>query len=157
MDDIKTRLLDDIKAAMRAKDMKTLTILRSFHAAIKQKEIDGRIEGNLSYEDCLQVLNTMIKQRREAAEQYREGKRDDLAQKEENEITIYQNYLPEQLSEDEITGIIHEAISNISTEEKSQGMKAMGQIMGQLKSKLQGKADMSKVSQMIKALLSESH
>ncbi len=150
MGEIKNRVLDDIKQAMRAKETLTLTTLRTLHAAIKQKEIDERPDGDLSDGDTLQVINAMIKQRRESAEQYLQGNRPELAEKEESEISIYQNYLPEQLSEEEVNQAVEEAISNAS----STGMQAMGEVMGALRGKLLGRADMGLVSRLVKGKLS---
>lgn len=150
MGDIKSRLMDDIKAAMRAKDTQALTTLRGLHAAIKQKEIDQRLDGDLDDNAILQTINTLVKQRRESAEQYRNGNRPELAENEEREIIIYQNYLPEQLSDGEVEAAVDEAIA----ESGADNMQAMGPLMAILKPKLQGRADMSKVSQLVKNKLS---
>ena len=149
MGDIKKRLLDDIKTAMRAKD-KALTPLRTLHAAIKQKEINGRMDDDLPDDASIQVISAMIKQRRESAEQYHQGNRPELAETEENEIAIYQNYLPEPLSAEEVATAVEEAVANAG----SQGMQAMGEVMAALKTTLQGRTDMAQVSQLVKAKLS---
>jgi uncharacterized protein len=149
MSQIKETLLDDIKQTMRDKNKVKLTTLRGLHAAIKQKEIDERPEDDLSDDDIIQIINTMIKQRREAAQQYRDGNRPELADIEETEIVVYQDYLPEQLAEDEISQLIEEAISKTGASD----IKAMGQVMSELRPKLHGRADMGKVSQLIKTKL----
>ena len=151
MSQIKGTLLDDIKQAMRDKNKVQLITLRGLHAAIKQKEVDERPEDGLSDDDIIQIINTMIKQRREAAQQYRDGNRPELANTEEAEIKTYQHYLPEQLSDEEINALITLAIKTTGAAD----IKAMGQVMGELKPKLHGRADMSQVSQLIKSKLSE--
>ncbi len=150
MSQLQTTILDDIKQAMRDKNKDKLSILRLLSASIKQKEIDERPANGLDDTDIIQIINTMIKQRRESAQQYRKGNRADLADQEEAEIKIYQQYLPEQLSADEINALIDQAIAETQANE----LKAMGQVMNELKPKLLGRADMGKVSQQVKAKLS---
>ena len=144
---LKTKILDDIKAAMKAGEKDKLMVLRMLSAAIKQKEVDERTE--LNDTQVLAVVEKMIKQRRESIKQYNEGGREELAAKEEAEIVILEPYLPEQLSDEEIDQLIADAIKNTGAAE----MRDMGKVMGQLKPQIQGKADMGSVSAKIKAKL----
>lgn len=144
---MKTILLDSIKQAMKNKEKEKLTTLRMFSAAIKQREVDERIE--LTEEDCLKVLTTMIKQRKDAHQQFADAGRDDLASKEAAEIEILNAYLPVQLSEDELQKLITTTIEST----QAQGMKDMGKVMNELRPQIQGKADPAHVSALIKAKL----
>jgi hypothetical protein len=148
MSDLSTRINDDVKVAMKAKDKPRLGVLRLITAAIKQREVDEQI--TLNDEQVLAVLEKMVKQRKDSIAQYEKAGRDELAQQEAFEIGIIQDYLPEQLSDDEIDALIAEAISSSGAE----SMKDMGKVMGMLKPKLAGRADMGKVSQIIKKQLS---
>ncbi|MEJ2141264.1 MAG: GatB/YqeY domain-containing protein [Gammaproteobacteria bacterium] len=148
MADLKTRINDDVKTAMREKDKARLATLRLITAAIKQKEVDERTE--LNDEQVVTILEKMLKQRKDSIEQFEKAGRDELAAQEKSEIEIIQVYMPEQLSDDEIEVLIKEAIASTGAE----SMKDMGKVMGQLKSKLAGRADMGAVSGKIKALLS---
>jgi len=148
MSSLSARINDDVKAAMKAKDKARLGVLRLITAAIKQREVDERI--TLNDEQVLAVLEKMIKQRKDSIIQYEKAGRDELAQQEAFEIGIIQDYMPEQLSDDEIDALIAEAISSSGAE----SMKDMGKVMGLLKPKLAGRADMGKVSQIIKKQLS---
>ncbi len=145
---LKARITEDMKAAMRAKDAPRLGTIRLILSAIKQVEVDTRKD--LSDEDILAILDKMAKQRRESIEQYERAGRDDLAGKERAELEIIQSYLPEPLSEAEIDALIDAAIG----ETGAAGMKDMGKVMGLLKPKLQGRADMGAVSARVKARLS---
>ena len=145
---LKNRLLDDIKQAMRAGDKARLGTLRMASAAIKQREVDERVEADDAL--VLAVIEKMIKQRRESADQYRAGNRADLAETEEAEIAMLQPYLPEPLTEAEIEALIDQAISDTD----ASGLQAMGLVMGALKPQLQGRADMRAVSGMVRARLS---
>lgn len=147
-DSLKDQITADMKEAMRAKDKDTLGTIRLIQAAIKQIEVDERVE--LDDSRVLAVLDKMVKQRRDSISQYRDARREELAAREEAEISIIQKYLPAALSESEIDALIEEAISNSG----AQSMQNMGKIMGQLKPKLQGRADMGAVSARIKARLS---
>jgi uncharacterized protein YqeY len=147
-DTLKEQLMADMKAAMRAKDKDRLGTIRLIQAAIKQREVDERIE--LGDEQVLAVLDKMVKQRRDSIVQYRDAGREELAAKEEAELEILQHYLPEALDEAELDKLIEEAISASGAE----SMKDMGKVMGQLKPKVQGRADMGAVSARIKARLS---
>lgn len=144
---LKTRLTEEMKAAMRSKDKERLGVIRLVLSAIKQREVDERIE--LDDTQVLVVLEKMLKQRRDSIEQFRNGNREDLAIKEEFEVGILQEYMPAALSEQEIDTILEEII--IATGASS--IKDMGKVMAQLKPKIQGKADMGAVSQKIKARL----
>ncbi len=147
-DTLKARIMADMKDAMRAKDKDRLGTIRLIQAAIKQREVDERIE--LDDSQVLAVLDKMVKQRRDSITQYRDAGREELAAKEEAELSVIQQYLPAALSEAEVDALIDEAISASGAE----SMKDMGKVMGQLKPKLQGRADMGEVSARIKARLS---
>lgn len=144
---LKTRIQDDMKAAMRARDKARLSVIRLLQSAIKQREVDERIE--LDDGDTLAVIEKMIKQRRDAEAQYRDAGRDELADAEAAEITVLQEYLPEQLSAAEIDQAIDAALA----ETGAQSMRDMGKVMGSLKPRLQGRADMGEVSKRLKARL----
>jgi uncharacterized protein YqeY len=144
---LKDRILQDVKDAMRAKDKPRLATLRLITAAIKQQEVDERIE--LDDTQVLALLDKMCKQRRESISQFEKAARDDLIAQEVSELDIIQTYLPEQLGDDEIAALIDTAM----TATGAASIKDMGKVMGQLKPELQGRADMSAVSAMIKAKL----
>ncbi len=144
---LKTKLLDDVKQAMRAGDKHRLTTLRMTTAAIKQREVDERVE--LNDADVMAIIEKMIKQRRDAEQQYRAAERSELADQEAAEIVILQDYLPTQLSDAEIETEIGEVLAEID----ASGMQAMGQVMGVLKPRLQGRADMGKVSALVRQQL----
>ena len=147
-DSLKEQITADMKDAMRAKDKDSLGTIRLIQAAIKQREVDERIE--LDDSQVLAVLDKMVKQRRDSITQYRDAGREELAAKEEAVISIIQKYLPAALSEAEIDTLIEEAIGSSG----AQSMQDMGKVMAQLKPKLQGRADMGSVSARIKARLS---
>ncbi|MEZ7985290.1 MAG: GatB/YqeY domain-containing protein [Pseudomonadales bacterium] len=136
-----------MKAAMRAKDKPTLGTIRLILADIKRIEVDERID--VDNDRVIVVLDKMLKQRRDSIEQYRAASREDLAVIEETEMVVIQKFLPEQLSEQEITDLIAAAISASGAE----SMKDMGKVMGILKPQLQGRADVGAVSGKIKAAL----
>lgn len=144
---LKQRITDDVKQAMRAKDKERLGTLRLITAAIKQKEVDERIE--LDDNAVLAVLDKMAKQYRDSIQQYRDAGRDDLVEKESRELNIVTEYLPEQLNDTDLEALIKSAIE----ETGATGMADMGKIMGVLKPKVQGRADMGAVSAKVKALL----
>ena len=148
MSDLKQRITEDMKSAMRAKDKQALKSVRMILGAIKQREIDERIE--LDDAQVLTVIQKMVKQRKDSITQFTEGDRLDLVEVEEAELVIINNYMPEQLSEDEVAYAVDKAISDSGAD----SMKDMGKLMGMLKSQLDGKADMGVVSQLIKAKLS---
>jgi hypothetical protein len=144
---LKNRILQDVKDAMRSRDKPRLATLRLITAAIKQQEVDERIE--LDDTQVLALLDKMCKQRRESINQFEKAGRDDLIAQEVSELELIQTYLPEQLGEDEIAALIDEAMAATG----AASIKDMGKVMGQLKPKLQGRADMSAVSAMIKTKL----
>ncbi len=146
--ELRQHILDDIKAAMKAGDKERLATLRLMSAAIKQIEVDERIE--LDDAGTITVLDKMLKQRRESITQYKQAGRDDLSAVEEKEIALIQEYMPEALSENEIGSIIDDAIAKTS----ANSIKDMGKVMGLVKPAVQGKVDMSAVSQLIKQKLS---
>lgn len=145
--DLKNKLTDEMKAAMRAKDKQRLGVVRLALAAIKQQEVDTRID--LDDAAVLAVLDKMIKQRRDSISQYEAAGRDDLAQQESYEIGVLQEFMPEALGEVELEQLIKDAISASGAE----SMKDMGKVMNELRPKVQGRADMGQVSQKVKALL----
>ena len=144
---LKDRILQDVKDAMRSRDKPRLATLRLITAAIKQQEVDERIE--LNDAQVLALLDKMCKQRRESISQFEKAGRDDLIAQEVSELEIIQTYLPEQLGEDEIAALIEETMAATG----AASIKDMGKVMGQLKPRLQGRADMGAVSAMIKAKL----
>ncbi|MGD8783594.1 MAG: GatB/YqeY domain-containing protein [Thioalkalispiraceae bacterium] len=143
-----TKIQDDVKTAMRNKDKERLATLRLITAAIKQKEVDERTE--LDDAGALTVLEKMLKQRKDSIEQFGKAGRDDLIAKEQAEVAVIQEYMPEQMSEDDIAAIVEAAIASTSAE----SMKDMGKVMGQVKPQVAGKADMSVVSKLVKDKLS---
>ena len=147
MSELKNRITEDVKSAMRSKDKERLGTLRLITAAIKQREVDERIE--LDDAAVLAVLDKMVKQRKDSIDQYTQAGRTELADKEQAEIVIIQEYLPAQLSDAEIDQLITDAIKATG----ASAMQDMGKVMGQLKPKLQGRADMGAVSGKIKARL----
>jgi len=147
MSDLKTKISDDMKEAMRAKDKVRLGVIRLILAAIQQKEVDERIE--LDDAGVLAVLDKMVKQRRESISQFDKAGRAELSAKEQSEIDVIQLYLPAQMDAAEIEAMIAEAITSTGASE----MKDMGKVMGILRPKLQGRADMGDVSNKIKAQL----
>jgi uncharacterized protein YqeY len=144
---LKDRINDDVKAAMRGGDARRRDALRLLLAALKQREVDERKE--LADADVVAVIDRMIKQRREAIAQFEKGGRADLAQNEQFEIGVFQAYLPQALSDAEIEAAIAEAVTAAGARAPSD----MGKVMGVLKGKLAGRADMTKVSALVKAKL----
>lgn len=147
MDLLKGRLKDDLKAAMKAKDKGRLNVLRGILAAIKQIEVDERIE--LDDAKITVVLDKMLKQRRESIKQFNEAGRTDLTEIEEAEVLVIQEFLPKALSDEEIKAMVDRAISDSG----AQSIKDMGKVMGILRPQMLGRADMSIVSVEIKAKL----
>ncbi|OAI14761.1 glutamyl-tRNA amidotransferase [Methylomonas koyamae] len=145
MDLLKERIKEDMKAAMKSGDKARLGVIRMILAAIKQVEVDERIE--LSDDRVISVLDKMLKQRRESIKQFRDAERHDLADIEEAEILVIQDFLPQQLTDAEIDGMVAEAIAEVG----AASLKDMGAVMALLKPKMQGKADMAVVSARIKA------
>jgi uncharacterized protein YqeY len=145
---LKERITDDMKAAMRSGEKERLGLIRMITAAIKQREVDERI--SLDDPQVLSVLEKMIKQRKESLVQFQAGHRQDLVDKEAAEITLLQGYLPSQLSASEIDALISDAIAATG----AASIKDMGKVMGLIKGKAQGRADMAAVGAKIKARLS---
>ena len=145
---LKETIVADMKSAMRDRESFRLETIRLLRAAIQRKEVDDKIE--LGDQDVVQIVQKMIKQSADAAQQFSSGGREDLADKEKAGIAILQGYLPEQLSEDEIASLIQQAIA----ETGANSMKDMGKVMGILKFRIQGRADMGAVSANIKSILS---
>jgi uncharacterized protein YqeY len=141
---LKTQLSDDMKTAMKAGEKARLAVIRLALAAIKQREVDERTV--LDDPQILAVLDKMIKQRRDSVQQYQAGNRQDLVDQETFEINILQTYLPQPLTSDEINALIAEAI----TTSGATSSRDMGKIMTLLKPKLQGRADMTAVSNLVK-------
>ena len=144
---LKERVTEDMKAAMRAKDPARLSAVRLLLAAMKQKEVDERIE--LSDADVLGIIDKMVKQRRESIAQYEKAARADLVAVEKFEIEVLSGYLPQQMGEAELAQAIAAAVS----ESGASGVKDMGKVMALLKPRLAGRADMGKVSGLVKAKL----
>jgi uncharacterized protein YqeY len=144
---LKDRITDDMKAAMRSGERERLGVIRMITSAIKQREVDERI--TLDDVQVLSVLEKMIKQRKESLAQFQAGNRPDLVDKESAEITLLQTYLPSQLSDAELDVLIGEAISATG----AASVKDMGKVMGIIKAKAQGRADMGAVGAKIKAKL----
>ena len=147
MSNTRQRVLDDIKIAMKAGEKPRLATLRLISAAIKQREVDERIE--LDEQNTIELLDKLLKQRRESIAQYSKANRDDLVAQEQAEAELIQTYLPAQLSDEEITQLIDQAISDSG----ASSVKDMGKVMGLVKPAMQGRADMSSVSQTIKTRL----
>lgn len=147
MDLLTDRIKEDMKAAMKGGDKARLGVIRLILAAIKQVEVDERI--TLDNERVIQVLDKMLKQRRESIRQFAEAGRQDLVDIEEAEIPVIQDFLPQALTEIEIDLMVKDAV----TESGAESIKDMGKVMALLKAKMQGRADMSVVSNKIKAAL----
>jgi uncharacterized protein YqeY len=148
MSKLKQLITDDMKLAMKAQDKPALKAIRMILGAIKQREIDERIE--LDDNQVMAVIQKMVKQRKDSISQFSDAGRTDLVEVEEAELLIINNYMPKQLSQDEIEAAVVKAISDTGAD----SMKDMGKLMGILKGQLDGKADMGQVSQLIKSKLS---
>jgi hypothetical protein len=144
---LKDQITEDMKSAMKARDKDRLKVVRLILAAINQIEIDKRIE--LDDAAVLSVLDKMVKQRRDSIEQFQKGNRNDLADIELAEIAVLDTYLPEKMSDAELDALIDEAISTTGAE----SIRDMGKVMGQIKSKAAGRADMGAVGAKVKARL----
>lgn len=144
---LKAQINDDMKAAMRGGEKLRLGTIRMLMAAVKQREVDDRRE--MTDPEVLQIVEKLIKQRREAAAQFASGGRSDLESKELEEARLLAAYLPDQLSEAEIMAHLEATV----LETGAAGMKDMGKVMNALRPKLQGRADMSQVSSLVKARL----
>jgi uncharacterized protein YqeY len=144
---LRERLTEDIKASMKARETEKLAALRLLSAAVKQREVDERI--TLDDAGVVAVIEKMLKQRRDSIEQFERARRQDLADKEKYEVTILQAYMPQALSEAEVSTIVAEAIAATGAKAPSD----MGKVMGAVKPKVAGRADMGKVSALIKSRL----
>ncbi len=146
---LKNRIQADMKSAMKAGEKDRLKVIRLMLAAIKQIEVDKRIE--LDDAAVLAVLTKMVKQRRDSIEQFEKGAREDLAKIERDEITVLEDYLPEPLSAAELEAMVVEAIKNTGAE----GIRDMGKVMGQIKAKAAGRADMGALGAAVKERLND--
>lgn len=144
---LKAQITEDMKTAMRAKDSARLGTIRLLQSAMKQREVDERIE--LSDSDVIAIIEKMLKQRRDSIAAFESANRTDLADIEKFEVTVLQGYLPQQLTEDEIKNILDQVVADTGAE----GVKDMGKVMAAIKPLVAGKADMGKISGLIKARL----
>ncbi len=144
---LKDQITDDMKAAMRAKDSERLGTIRLLTAAIKQKEVDERVE--LDDAAVVAVLDKMVKQRKDSIAAFEQGGRADLAAKEAAELVVLQAYLPQRLSADEVAAEVRAIVAELG----ASGPGDMGKVMGVVKTRLAGKADMGQVSAAVKAAL----
>jgi|TARA_B100001142_G_C14023442_1_gene535254 uncharacterized protein YqeY len=145
---LKEKINEDMKSAMRSKDVALLGTIRLIQAAIKQKEVDERILVDDS--SVISIIEKMLKQRNDSIEAFKKANRTDLVDKEEFEVSVLKNYMPEQMNAEEVEKIIQEVIKKIG----ASSMKEMGPVMAQAKEILSGKANMAEVSKIIKAKLS---
>ncbi len=141
------KLKEEQKLAMKAKDKPRLGTIRLAMSAIKQREVDERI--TLTDEDIVAILTKMVKQRRDSVAQYESAGRQDLADAENAEITVLEEFMPQPLSDEEVAALLDKAIADSN----AQSMQDMGKVMGLLKPQIQGRADMGKVSGLVKAKL----
>ena len=146
---IKQLIEEAVKSSMKDRNKERTTTLRMAVSEFKKEEIDKKIE--LSDEDTIKILQRMIKQRKESMSQFQEAGRDELADKESSEILMLKDFLPEQLSEEEIVLLVREAVSETTAKD----LQDMGKVMGSLKSKIKGNADMGIVSKIVKESLSQ--
>jgi uncharacterized protein len=144
---LKVQISEDMKNAMRAKDSERLGTIRLLQAAIKQREVDERIE--LTDADVISVIEKMLKQRRDSITAYESANRIDLADIEKAEVVVLQAYLPKQMTEEEIAALLEQVVADTD----AAGMKDMGKVMAAIKPLVAGKADMGKISGLIKARL----
>ena len=144
---LKTQITEDMKNAMRAKDMERLGTIRLLTAAMKQKEVDERIE--LDDTAVIAVIDKMVKQRKDSITAFEQGGRADLAAKEAAELTVLQAYLPARLSAEEVATEVKAIVAELG----AKGPGDMGKVMGAVKARLAGKADMGQVSAAVKAAL----
>jgi hypothetical protein len=144
---LKARIQEDVKSAMRAHERERLSALRLVTAAMKQKEVDERVE--LDDAQVLAVLDKMVKQRRESIEQYEQAGREDLAARERFELEIIQHYMPEPLDEAALSELIRQTIAQLG----ASSLRDMGPVMNALRAQVQGRADMKAVSEAVRAQL----
>jgi uncharacterized protein len=144
---LREKITEDMKTAMKARETEKLAAIRLLQAALKQKEVDERI--TLSDSDVLGVIDKMLKQRKDSIEQYQAGNRPDLVAKEEFEVAVLRAYLPQQLSDADLAKILDEVIAQTG----AQGAKDMGKVMNALRPLVAGRADMAKLSGIVKTRL----
>ncbi|MCH9799152.1 MAG: GatB/YqeY domain-containing protein [Betaproteobacteria bacterium] len=144
---LKAQITEDMKTAMRAKDSTRLGTIRLLQAAIKQREVDERIE--LNDADVIAVIEKMLKQRRDSITAYESASRADLADIEKAEVVVLQTYLPKQLTDDEVAALLEQVVADTEAVD----MKDMGKVMAAIKPLVAGKADMAKISGLIKSRL----
>ncbi len=144
---LKEKLMDDLKTSMKNKDKVRKNVVTMIRSAIKQKEVDERIE--LDDEGIIDIISKQVKQKRDSIEDFKKGNRDDLVDLTEQEVSVLLEYLPEQLSEDEVRVMVKETIDEVGAE----SMKDMGKIMGRIMPKIKGKADGSLVNKIAKDYL----
>lgn len=144
---LREKINEDMKAAMKAREAEKLSAIRLLQAALKQKEIDERV--TLSDSDVLGIIDKMLKQRRDSIEQFRTGNRPDLVAKEEFEVNVLQAYMPAQLSDAEVMKILDDVIAQTG----AQGARDMGKVMNTLRPLVAGRANMGKLSGLVKARL----
>ncbi len=144
---LKDKLMDDLKESMRSKDKVKKNVVTMLRSAVKQREVDERIE--LDDEAIIDIISKQVKQKKDAIEDFKKGNRDDLVDLTEQEVNVLLEYLPEQLSEEELTEIVKETIAEVNAE----SMKDMGKIMGKIMPKIKGRADGSLVNKIAKDYL----
>jgi len=147
---LKERLQDDVKTALRAGDKARLGVLRMALAAIQQREVDSR--ESLDEGETRKVLEKMVKQRHEAVEQFQKGQRDDLVNKENSEIVILKDYLPEPMSEEDTIALVNEVIEALA----ASSPRDMGRVMGEIKQRGAGRVDLGKISGLVRSRLQPS-
>jgi len=149
---LRSQINDALKVAMKAKDSARVSTLRLMTAALKDRDIAARgkgEDGGIAEDDILNMLQTMIRQRRDSVKMYRDGNREELAAKEEAEITVIEEFLPSQLSEEDVAAAAAEVIAEVG----AAGIKDMGRVMGVLKERFAGQMDFGKASGVVKKLL----
>lgn len=144
---LKSRITEEIKSSLKNGDKGRVSALRLLLSAIKQKEIDSRSE--LSDQDIIQIITKLAKQRKESINQYSKANRTDLVQKEELDLEVLSSYLPSQLDDEELKTVVEQTLQEMASTNKSE----LGKVMGVLTKKLKGKADMGKVSKLVKEKL----
>ncbi|OHW62559.1 glutamyl-tRNA(Gln) amidotransferase subunit E [Andreesenia angusta] len=144
---LKDKLMDDLKTSMKSKDKVRKDVVTMVRSAVKQKEVDERVE--LDDQDIIEIISKQVKQKRDAIEDFKKGERDDLVQLTEDEVKILLEYLPEQLSEEELTELVKTAIAQVG----ATSMKDMGKIMSSLMPEIKGRADGSLVNKIAKDYL----
>ncbi len=149
MSELKSRIMDDVKAAMKNKEADRLSAIRFLQSAIKNKEIDLR-PNEITDEDIMGVIKKSAKQRKDSIEQYEKAGRQDLVDKEKFELSVIEEYLPEQMSEEQVSGIVNEVVAALN----ATSMKDMGAVMKEVQVKTAGAADGKMISQLVKAKLS---